>query len=159
MEGVIISAYQNGSALQIDMIMFDQLIVSSVKFGKYLAEFFFIPIALLSYLSFTSSGLVIVSALALVACLLSDKGSLDDIRRSFDAFWQIRSDFMENPTPASRLSFYFASTPEECVASTNFFDLHVPYLCIASLTQGQQSLYPISAKFSSNGSRPTLWSI
>ena len=50
----------------------------------------------------------------------------------------------------------FTSTPKECIASANFFDL--PYFCKACLTQGSY-LYPISANFSSNKSRSTLWSI
>ena len=60
-------------------------------------------------LSLTSSGLVIVGALALtiVACLLPDKGSLSVIRRSFMPFGSperllTRCDFMAKPTPASR---------------------------------------------------------
>ena len=44
------------------------------------------------------------------------------------ARFPIRSDLMDNPSP------HFASTHEECVASTNFFDL--PNLCKANLTQG-----------------------
>ena len=86
------------------------------------------------------------SCVCTYVCLLPDNGSLNVIRRSLMLFgnpvsFPTRSELMAKPL------FSFTSTPNECLASANFFDL--PYLCKASLTQGSY-LYPISAKFSTN---------
>ena len=79
--------------------------------------------------------LVIVIAYALMtdACWLPDKGSVKR-HRAINALWKSRElatkacYMIANPTPDSCISR--ASTPKECVASTNFFDHS--YFCKAS---------------------------
>ena len=74
---------------------------------------------------------------------------------SADSFPTRSSVIMAKPTPASCLThvLIFDSTLEECVASTNFFDLS--YLFKASITQGSY-FFPVSAKFSTNKRHSTL---
>ena len=87
----------------------------------------------------------------MLAYLFPCKGS-PNATDAFDSpeSFPTRSVLMPKPTPASCLTpvLTFTSTPEECVPSTNFFDL-------SFLTQGS-CFFSVSIKFSTNKRCSTL---
>ena len=101
--------------------------------------------------------IIIAYALMMGACWLPDKGSVSVKGRSINALWKSRELAAKACYDGKSYSWFMhlslASTPKECVASTNFFDL----LLQDDSHSGQLSL--VSAEFPTNKSCSTLWSI